>query len=107
MHPGNKVHGLLGDIGVPDKHVLTEPDVHPEATEANQQFAEIVQVVVAEKSIQRPLSPQQDAGDDDGGGAVDADVGDGVGGDGDDGAGDCGGSVGDPWGPSGGSQRGR
>ncbi len=48
--------------GIPDQHVLTEPDIHPEATESPQKFAEIMQVLVMKHVGERTVSSQQDAG---------------------------------------------
>ena len=48
--------------GIPDQHVLTEPDLHPEATESPQKFAEIMQVLVMKHVGERTVSSQQDAG---------------------------------------------
>src|ERR1019366_1982284 len=55
---------LFGQIRVPDQHVLAEPQVSPERAEGEQQLAHIVEMLLADDTLQRAvaLEPYQQQG---------------------------------------------
>ena len=64
--PGHEVGRFFRNIGVPDQHVLTKPDVRPERAEREEQLAQIMQMVVVQYPPERAgaLQPDREQHDD-------------------------------------------